>query len=223
VIVCSNEPIVLVGGGPVNVVEFNIAQAISPRMVAADGGAAVLHARGLMPEAVIGDLDSASEEVLRDFAALVHPIAEQETTDFEKVLTRVEAPLMVGVGFLGGRLDHTMAVLNVLVRFATRPVFLLSEEDVVFALEAGAHLLQLDHGSRISLFPLGEAGVSATGLAWPLEKIALSPDAMISVSNKVVGSGEVWIETDAPLLITLPLAAHGAVMAPVAEGGARAG
>lgn len=222
-IVLSDEPVGLVGGGPISVTEFNTLRAIVPRMVAADGGALVLHARGIMPEAVIGDLDSLPDVVLSDYAGRIHRIAEQETVDFEKVIQRVQSPLMVGVGFLGGRMDHTMATMNVLVRHASRPIFLLSDVDVFFALNQGLHEMELEPGTRLSILPMAETGISATGLAWPLEKAVLSPDAMISVSNKVIGSGKVRIETDAPVLITLPLAAHGAVMAEYAQGGVRAG
>ena len=76
--------------------------------------------------AVIGDLDS-----LRDIAALeragvpVHRLEEQETTDLEKCLYSVEAPLFVGLGFLGGRIDHHLAAMNALVKFARVPVVLV--------------------------------------------------------------------------------------------------
>ena len=33
--------------------------------------------------------------------ARFHPIAEQDSTDFDKVLRSVQAPFMIGVGFLG--------------------------------------------------------------------------------------------------------------------------
>jgi thiamine pyrophosphokinase len=50
----------------------------------------------------------------------VHHLPEQDTTDFEKCLYSVAAPLLLGVGFLGGRADHHLAAMNVLVRYADR-------------------------------------------------------------------------------------------------------
>ena len=57
---------------------------------------------------------------MRAAGAAVHAVGEQETTDLEKCLYSVEAPLFLGVGFLGGRVDHQLAAMNALVKYAGR-------------------------------------------------------------------------------------------------------
>ena len=81
------------------------------------GGRARALAAGIVPQAVIGDLDSISEA---GRAAIppgrLHRVAEQETTDFEKALRHIAAPFVLGVGFAGTRIDHLLAALTTLVR-----------------------------------------------------------------------------------------------------------
>ncbi|UYV37753.1 hypothetical protein N4R57_01135 [Rhodobacteraceae bacterium D3-12] len=75
----------------------------APRIVAADGAAQEVLRHGFMPEAVIGDFDSLSEASKRRISQdRLHEISEQDSTDFEKCLSRIEAPLVLGVGFEGG-------------------------------------------------------------------------------------------------------------------------
>ena len=68
--------------------------------------------------AVIGDMDSLRDpERLRAAGVPMHPRSPSRTsTDLEKCLYSVEAPLFIGLGFLGGRIDHHLAAMNALVR-----------------------------------------------------------------------------------------------------------
>ena len=104
-----------------------------PAAGAVDGGANVALANGIIPLATIGDLDSIEQEVLSKLSPdHVFKVSEQDSTDFEKCLLRVSAPLIIGVGFTGARLDHTLAAFSSLAKFSDRPCILLDEEDLVF-------------------------------------------------------------------------------------------
>ena len=76
---------------------------------------------GCQPKQVIGDLDSLSPSLRSELdpSRVIH-VAEQDTTDFEKLLIRVDAPFMLAIGFMGGRIDHQMAVQTVLTAYAHR-------------------------------------------------------------------------------------------------------
>ena len=139
-------------------------------------------AAGIRPDAVIGDLDSISAEARSVFAEVLHPVTEQVTTDFEKCLMRIEAPLVLAVGFTGGRVDHLLAVLNVLARYADRRIVLLGTDDVS-VIVPDSMTMALAAGERISLLPLSETICSTTGLRWDLTDAALAPHAAISISN----------------------------------------
>jgi thiamine pyrophosphokinase len=186
----SRTPVTIVGGGPVEGAEIAELMAIAPGLVAADGGAAAALKAGVMPQAVIGDYDSI-DTVSRAAipAARQHVINAQDNTDFDKVLVAVEAPLFLGLGFLGGRIDHELAVLSSLVQRAGKNVVLLGSEDLVFhhPVAAGTLRLELEEGTRFSLFPLQPVTGTSQGLHWPIDGLKLAPGAVIGTSNMVAG------------------------------------
>ncbi|WP_322889721.1 MULTISPECIES: thiamine diphosphokinase [unclassified Yoonia] len=217
-IVSSNSAICLVGGAPVTDGVFAAVAPFVTGFVGVDGGADHLLVRGIAPMAVIGDFDSLTAQARATFADCLWHIPEQETTDFEKALTRVDAPRIMALGFTGGRLDHTLAVLNVMARMPDRGVFLVDADDVSYMAPQGDSAIDLPAGTRVSLMPLGDVRASAAGVAWPFSHWALHPVGRTSSSNMATG-GTVRITAQGPLLVTLPQAHLNAVV----TGGVRAG
>ncbi|SLN57722.1 Thiamin pyrophosphokinase, catalytic domain [Falsiruegeria litorea R37] len=210
-IVEHSEPITLIGGGDVGENDLNLASSVAPTLVAADGGADLAVAQGHMPQAVIGDFDSVSDDVQRLVPPeRLFPVREQETTDFDKALRHIHAPLVVGVGFLGGRVDHQLAVLNTLVRRAATPCVLLGAHEVLFHAPPRIELA-LDPGSVVSLFPLARVNGRSSGLEWPIDQLTFDPSGQIGTSNR--STGPVTLEMDQPgLLVMVPRGAFDLVM-----------
>jgi thiamine pyrophosphokinase len=206
--------VTLVGGGPVAPADLAAALALAPEAVAADGGGDHALPPGHAFRAVIGDMDS-----LRGREGLagvpVHAIPEQETTDLEKCLYSVEAPLFIGLGFLGGRIDHHLAAMNALAKHPGRAVVLVGGGELCF-LCPPALALELAPGTPVSLFPMGAVtGVLSEGLRWPVEGLAFRPDGRIGTSNAALG-GRLRIGFDAPrMLVVLPSDLLGPVAAAV--------
>ncbi len=216
-IVQSDRAVTLVGGGAVEPAWIEGALRLAPVLVAADGGANVALSAGLLPEAVIGDLDSLGEDARRDIPAdRLHRVREQDSTDFEKCLARIRAPFVLALGFSGPRADHMMAVWNTLVRLPAPPCIVLGQADLVFAAPAGRVLsLDLAAGTRLSLFPLAPVTGRGQGLRWPIEGIDFAPDGRIGTSN--AATGPVELEFDgAGMLVILPRECLGAAIAAVA-------
>ena len=69
---------------------------------------------------------------------------------------------LLALGFTGGRLDHTLSVLNAMVRYPEQPVVLVDEDDASFVAGAGRTMLELEVGTRISVMPVGAARPRAT-------------------------------------------------------------
>jgi len=193
--------VTLIGGGEVTAQDLAQALALAPVVAAADSGADRALADGLMPSAVIGDLDSLSPQ---GRAAIpperLHRIAEQETTDFEKCLAHIAAPFVLGVGFSGPRADHLLACLTALVR-RPRPCLLLGGEDVIFAAPRALRL-DLPPGTRLSLYPLGPVTGSSRGLRWAIDGLTLDPARRTGTSNETTGTVELVL--DGPCLVILP-------------------
>jgi thiamine pyrophosphokinase len=209
-IIHSNEPVVLLGGGDSSNMGREAALAKARTVVAADGGADMALILGRIPDAVFGDLDSLStsaQAALPD--GVLRPIEEQHSTDFDKCLRNINAPLIVGYGFLGGRVDHELAALSTLVARAGHKVILVGQEDVI--VHAPPRIaLDLAPGCRVSLFPMAKVSGRSRGLRWPIEGLGFSPDGQIGTSNEA--TGPIHIEMDAPgMLLILPRACLGAL------------
>ncbi len=198
----SDKGITLIGGGPVSPEDLAEALAFAPDLVAADGGADRALALGAVPKVVIGDFDS-----LSDAARTVLPperlchVAEQDSTDFEKCLTRIAAPFVLALGVLDGRHDHGLSAMNAIARIRAPRCILLGAEDLVF-LAPPELALDLPEGARFSLFPLGAARGTSRGLRWPIDGLEFSPDGRIGTSNEV--AGPVSLAVEGPMLVILP-------------------
>lgn len=197
--------VTLVGGAPADPATLARSLAVAPHLVAADGGADRAARLGHVPEAIIGDMDSVVNlDSWRNSGIHIRHIQEQTTTDFEKSLYSIDAPLIVGVGFLGGRADHALAALSAMMAHRDRPVILLGQEDVVFHCPAVLRL-DLPAGMRLSVFPLAPVtGTSSRGLEWSVEGLALAPGGRYGTSNRTTGA-PVELAFDSPgALILLP-------------------
>ena len=204
--------VTLLGGGAVDAADLDLALTVAPVLVAADGGADMALALGRMPRAVIGDLDSLSPA---GRAALdpssVHHIPEQDSTDFDKALRSIAAPLILAVGFTGRRIDHELAAYHVLVMRAERRCVILGAEDIVFHAPPTLRL-DLPVGTRLSLFPLAEVAVASTGLRWPTDGLAFHPARLIGTSNAVAGDAVTLRPSGPGMLVILPRAHLAAVI-----------
>jgi thiamine pyrophosphokinase len=199
-------PVTLVGGGPVDPEELAAALALAPEAVGADGGGDVPLPEGARFRAVIGDLDSLQDRAALERAGVpVHRLAEQETTDLETCLYSVEAPLFIGVGFLGGRLDHQLAAMNALAKHPGRAVVLVGGGGLCF-LCPERFAIDLVPGTPLSLFPMAPVrGLASEGLRWPIDGLAFAPDGRVGTSN--LATGPVSLSLDAPgMLLILPVA-----------------
>jgi thiamine pyrophosphokinase len=193
--------VTLVGGGIVNRRDLDLSLSLAPRLVAADGGANRAASLGHLPEQVIGDLDSIAPDLRARLGDRVLHVPEQDSTDLDKCLSRIRAPFVLGLGFDGARLDHTLAAMTSLTRHGSARVLLLAAEDIVFLAPPRLHL-GLDVGERVSLFPMGQVAGRSTGLHWPIEGIPFTPEALVGTSNRA-SAPEVTLHSDRPAMLVL--------------------
>ncbi|MGP9792044.1 thiamine diphosphokinase [Roseinatronobacter sp. NSM] len=203
VIVHSEDGVTLAGGAGFSVADLTLALTIAPYLVAADGGANVLADLGHMPAAVIGDIDSLRADLQQTLTDRIHRIEEQDSTDFDKCLARIDAPIVLALGFAGARLDHTLAAMSSLARFGSSRVVMLSEHDICFLAPPRLTLPTLA-GQRVSLFPMGQCSGRSSGLFWPIDGLDFAPTGVIGTSNRAI-SAQTTLEFDSPdMLVMLP-------------------
>ena len=168
----------------------------SDLVVATDGAAHRAAGAGLTPHLVTGDFDSAQPEIVR----LEFPNAEllatpdQNLTDLEKavqvVLSRGATEITV-LGATGGRLDHTVASLLLVLRYPQPGgVTVRYEAGALWGLDGTVSAVEFAWrtapGDIISLIsPDGRARIRLRGTRWPLDD-ELLPLGTRGVSNEAL-------------------------------------
>jgi thiamine pyrophosphokinase len=162
-------------------------------VVCADGGANAAWARGLRPDAIVGDLDSIRPETLAAFRGVpVHEDHDEFRTDLEKA---VRWTLGCGceeitiVGALGRRVDHTVANLGMLPRFhAAARIRIVDEIGELTYVDREVHF-EAPLGTLVSLVPLNRCeGIVTEGLRYALAGEDLELGLRDGTSNVVVAS-----------------------------------
>jgi len=173
--------------------------AIQPgdRLIAADGGLHHLHQLGLMPDVLIGDLDSVEpgevEDMLRAGARVERFPVRKDKTDLELAvrLARAEgAGDILIFGALGGRWDQTLANLLLLAHedFRSVRIRLVDGAQQIYLIQTAARI-EGEPGDTVSLISLqGDArGVTTDGLEYPLQNGQLPFGSTLGVSNVLLG------------------------------------
>lgn len=164
-------------------------------LLAADGGAAFAVAVGIVPQAVVGDFDSLSGEVVGALESagvelLRHPV-RKDVTDGELAVDEAlrrgaDEVLLVGAT---GALDHTLGHLAILRRLEARGVTarLVAPDLAVTVLTAPADVtLEAPTGVRVSIAPAdADAVVSLAGLDYLLDHGRLPVDGCVGLGNHV--------------------------------------
>ncbi|WP_299551720.1 thiamine diphosphokinase [uncultured Tateyamaria sp.] len=222
-IVYSSDPVALFGGAGATLHDVAEVQALAGPCVAADGGARIALEAGIALDAVIGDFDSVAPEVLRQVPAdRQHHIAEQDSTDFDKALRHIATPVVLAVGFLGGRVDHQLACFHVLVRYADKPCILVGQKEIVFLCPPRLEL-DTQPGDVVSLFPLAAVEGTSSGLRWPIDGLAFHPLSTIGTSNAAEGAVTLTMSEPAMIVVAPRRCLHVLTRGLVQGSGSQAG
>ncbi|GLQ34602.1 thiamine pyrophosphokinase [Amylibacter marinus] len=172
-------PVVLLGGGDVCAKDCKFLTDFTGPILCADAGYHTAQKLGLDVACVLGDFDSVDQAEIQ--IPRLH-LPDQNFTDFEKALRSITAPQILCFGFLGQRLDHTLASFSTLAKNAGTPAILISDQDLCFACPKQLNV-SVPCGTRFSLFPLERCIARSAGLAYALNGLELSPMGIISTSN----------------------------------------
>lgn len=175
------------------------------------------------PDVIRGDMDSIRTEVLEFYAKqgtkIFDESEDQDTTDLHKCVAYIlqsmpnqeESDLCILVaGALGGRFDHEIGNINVLCRFSTTRIILLSDDCLVHLLPRThhheIHVRSSVEGPHCGLIPIGmpSGSTTTTGLQWDLNDTEMKFGGLISTSN-IVKEEKVTVQSDSDLLWTISL------------------
>ncbi|MCW9066608.1 MAG: thiamine diphosphokinase [Ignavibacteriaceae bacterium] len=159
------------------------------KLICADGGANSALKMKLVPDMIIGDLDSISTKALKEFkySSKLIRINRQNDTDVEKCLkyaikNRFSETLLVGV--TGNRLDHTFCNLGIVFKFFTSIKLSLIAENSFLKPYKGKVELKTHPRETFSVYGLDrKTKISSKGLKYKLNNIALPFGVKESTSN----------------------------------------
>lgn len=203
----DNEPgktaeitaVVVIGGLPP---QPGVAAALTPHdlVFAADSGLHGALALGLKVDAVIGDMDSVDPTILDEAQSsgvvIERSPRNKDTTDTELALlfavARGATRIVVVTGG-GGRLDHQLGVLNVLLHpglSATRIEMFWDTAHVVALRGGESTTIRGRIGEDVGLLAMGgpATGITTSGLRWALNAETLTSHSTRGVSNQLVAA-----------------------------------
>ena len=165
-------------------------------VIAADSGYHNAQKMGIVPNLLLGDLDSLRKtEKIPDEVEILQVPAEKDDTDTQlavKVALERGAMALVLIGGLDGRLDHTLSNLAILEDLSTKHIPALmtnGQNRVRFIRDNGLILLRdgFRYFSILAADPVVK-GVTVDGCKYPLKKAKLTRTNQYAVSNEIMGN-----------------------------------
>ena len=167
-------------------------------VVAADGGARHALGSGVVPDLIVGDLDSLGEELAREAerrgASLErHPARKDKMDGHLAVLAarRLGASAADLLCATGGRISALFAVPHVLLAAerAGLSSTVVAGWGWAFVVEDGSRTVEGGPRDGVSIFPLSgpASGVTLEGFAYPLQEACLQPGDTLGFHNELTG------------------------------------
>ncbi|MBW3087305.1 thiamine diphosphokinase [Bifidobacterium sp. 82T24] len=191
-------------------------------VIAADGGVDHTEPLGITPDAVIGDFDSAADDFAETsrYGDVMRLPSEKDDTD---MFAAVKLGWAHGArrfhifGGLGGRLDHTLANMQLLAQISRHAGIGLLHGDGMMAtaitdatLSFPAWRLPQGVGRMVSVFAHSDAAshVSIRGLKYEVDDAQLRNTRALGVSNEFRDGVDALVTVgDGTLVVTYPTAA----------------
>ncbi|KAF7995542.1 hypothetical protein HCN44_006649 [Aphidius gifuensis] len=185
----------------------------------------------LIPQLIVGDLDSVSPNVLDKYEKLGVKIIKtpnQNLTDYSKALMEISAECkkrntLIDAVYTfvetSGRFDHIMGIINTLYKSdklinETETIINVASNSLTWLLKPGTHTIKIpevlyNSNSWVGLIPFESKRniVSTAGLKWNLDNSELEFGGMVSTSNSYDGSPEVIVTTDTKIIWSMGIEA----------------
>lgn len=163
-------------------------------IICADGGARHLYKINVIPDYILGDLDSLSSEIINFYkingVKFTEFSSRKDETDSELCINLAKdlnAKDIYIIGALGGRIDHTIANINLMYyikQLGINPIIQTYEEDI-FLVNNEKSIIKGNKGDTISIIPIKDdaKGVTLENLEYPLNNSTINYGVPIGISN----------------------------------------
>lgn len=168
-------------------------------IIAVDKGLEALNKLNILPNHIVGDLDSVKEPVIKSYKnnpnITIHKyVPEKDYTDTDIALNlaiSLSSSHITIIGALGKRMDHSLANIHILVMALEKniPCELLDTNNRIYLINNN-HTIEKSttYGKYISLIPLTSRidGLTLTGFKYPLNDYSLTIGKSLGISNEIV-------------------------------------
>lgn len=181
-------------------------------IICADGGATHLSKVNLIPDVIIGDLDSIEQEVLslyggKEVEFKTFP-AKKDKTDFELSIDyalELGASELIITSATGTRLDHTIANIMLLYPLLMKGVKakIIDNNNEIYMVNDSMQLKKEEY-TYVSIIPLFDnvLGVTTKGFEYETEGIDFKLASTLGISNSLVAEeGSIKIDKGVCLVI----------------------
>jgi thiamine pyrophosphokinase len=143
-------------------------------IVCCDGSAESLLNKGMVPDAIVGDMDSLSDELKERFSDRIFVDDTQETNDLTKAVEWCRASGyddITIVGATGKREDHTIGNISLLAEYSEYVNVKMITDTGIFLPFRRSCKIETVPGQQVSIFSVSqETEITSAGLRYPLIK-----------------------------------------------------
>jgi len=187
------KAIILANGDPPSRTQIKYLQKIGfNKIICADGGANYAKMLNIVPDVIIGDLDSISKNTLEHYSkkSKIIQYKRQNDTDVEKAikyLINKKYEHIILLGATGDRLDHTICNLGIVLKFFNKiKISILHKKSFLAAYNRNSKLITIP-GETISIYGFNnKTKIKSKGLKYPINYSVLPFGEKESTSNIAV-------------------------------------
>lgn len=178
-------------------------------VICADTGYGHAMNAGIVPDLIIGDFDSYRGKLPSDIPVITLPSEKDDTDTGLCISYAIEHGFddITIYGGLGGRLDHTLANLQLIAASAQKGISirLIDISNEVYAVSCGSIELSRREACYISVFSASDRaqGVSLSGVKYTACDISLTNTFPLGVSNEFTDDTATISVADGTLLIII--------------------
>ena len=207
--------VLIVSGGNIDI-EFlkDVLKSNYDSIIAVDKGLESLHKLNKTPNAIVGDFDSVSKDLIKFYENKNIPInaykSEKDFTDTELGLDlaiSLNPDKITIVGAIGTRLDHTLSNVHILTKCLEKNIVceMIDSYNKVYLINNKKEIEKKNcYGKFFSIIPLTSEvqGITLKGFKYPLENYTLSIGKSLGISNEIV-ENTVIVEVKSGILIAI--------------------
>jgi len=180
--------------------------------IGVDRGGKYLHEYGITPNLMIGDFDSIDSKVLQTYKNNgIHFktfASEKDETDMELAFCEAQKmnPKLIRIfGATGGRLDHLLGNIQMLVKFIDTeiPVQIIDNQNCVEVKKPGSYSIKQSEYKYVSFIPITNKieNLTLIGFKYPLKDCHIFLGSTLCISNELIFHTGTYSFTNGILLV----------------------